>query len=276
MLNLSFIQYEMKSATEKLIEALYLRGFFVKETNGVFSLINGSEQDIQELKILLESCSIPVLWNGDKFQLLVNYLPTEKVKEVVSFKGFNHHVSMQAYHFKWRSFVNRRFGIRTSTIANCPYSAIFGKALNVAGIVTLCGCNGHGRHQPNFQLSGIYNGIWFMIIQEKYLAKLSLHYDWKMEYDEKTNRTLVIANKVKDADWDMLKVLADCEKMASVLLKHSDEIRALKRKSFKRNMKEEAELLRKAGNIKGLYNWMKNKVEENITSVGNSSVKSVS
>lgn len=115
-----------------------------------------------------------------------------------------------------------------------------------------------------------------MIIQEKYLAKLSLHYDWKMEYDEKTNRTLVIANKVKDADWDMLKVLADCEKMASVLLKHSDEIRALKRKSFKRNMKEEAELLRKAGNIKGLYNWMKNKVEENITSVGNSSVKSVS
>lgn len=260
--NSSFIQYEMKSGTEKLIEALYLRGFFVKEEKGILSLINGSDRDVKELKWLLEQCAIPVIWNGEKFQLLVNHLPTEKVSEIVHFKGHNHPVAMESYHFKWRSFVTRRFGIRISTVDNCPYTAVMAKALNIAGIVTLCGCNGHGNHEPNFRLSGIYNGIWFSIIQEKYLADLSLHYRWELEFNKNTNATYILAKKAKHESWDMVKILDDCEKMARVLLKHAQEIRKLKRQCFKRNMKETAETMRKAGNIQGLYDWMKNRVEE--------------
>jgi len=56
MANISFIQYEMKSGEQKLSEALYLRGFFVEENKGIFSLVNGSEQDVKELKWLLEQC----------------------------------------------------------------------------------------------------------------------------------------------------------------------------------------------------------------------------
>jgi hypothetical protein len=265
MANISFIQYEMKSGEQKLSEALYLRGFFVEENKGIFSLVNGSEQDVKELKWLLEQCEIPVMWNDDKFQLLVNHLPTEKVSEIIHFAGRDHPVGMESYHFMWRSFVTRRFGIRISTLDNCPYTVMMAKALNIAGIVTLCGCNGHGKHQPNIRLSGVYNGIWFSIIQEEYLADLSLHYRWNFEFHKNTNAAYILAKKEKMEDWDMIKVLADCEKMSNVLLNHAEGIRALKKQCFKRNMKEKAEAMRIAGDLKGLYHWMKNIAEEQLS-----------
>ena len=260
--NSAFINYEMKNGKEKLMEALHLRGFFVKEENDYISLVNGSKQDIIELKLLLKKCSIPVLWNGNQFQLLVNNLPAEKAREIICYKGKNHYFGVQDYHLKWRSFVNRRYGIRISTLDNCPFTAIMAKALNFAGIVTLCCCNGHGKHAPNFRLSGIYNGIWFKIIQEKYLADLTLHYRWEIDFEKEIKIPYIVAKKRTDETWDMLKVLADCEKMANVLLQHADEIRSLKRNIFKRNMKEEAESMKDAGDIKGLYSWMKNKIEQ--------------
>ncbi|WP_152032314.1 hypothetical protein [Caldibacillus thermoamylovorans] len=63
----------------------------------------------------------------------------------------------------------------------------------------------------------------------------------------------------------MIKVLADCEKMSNVLLNHAEGIRALKKQCFKRNMKEKAEAMRIAGDLKGLYHWMKNIVEEQLS-----------
>jgi hypothetical protein len=256
-----FLTMEMQNGTERLAEALLLRGFPVEVNNDWISLRNGSEQDYADLKKFLEKLSIPVFWNENKFELLVNRLPLQKMKEIIHSKGREHLVHMEPYHFKWRSFFNRRYGIRTNTTELCPYTAIFVKALNEAGIVTLSGCNGHGHHNPNFQLSGVYFGIWFSLIQKKYLSHLTLYYNWKVQYIRDLTSSAIIAHKSSDESWDMLKVLADCEQMAMALTSHAAEIRELKKRCFKRNMKGAAESYKNSGDINKLYAWMKEALE---------------
>jgi len=259
-----YVSMEMQSGTKKLAEALMLRGFPVQVENDLISLRNGSEQDQKQLKNFLEKLNIPVFWHENRFQLLVNRFPLQKMKEIIHFKGREHFVHMEGYHFKWRSFVNRRYGIRTNTTDLCPYTAIMVKALNEAGIVTLTGCNGHGSHNPNFQLSGIYYGIWFSLLQQKYMKDLSLHYKWKVEFTRGFSSSIIIAHKPSDELWDMMKVLADCEQMALVLISHANEIRELKKHCFKRSMKETAESLKDAGDVHKLYELMREKLQGRI------------
>lgn len=257
----TYITMEMQSGTKKLAEALELRGFAVKVEKQLISLRNGTERDIADLKRFLEVLNIPVFWNGDRFQLLINRFPFQKMKEIIHFSGKEHSVSMEGYHFQWRSFVTRRYGIRTNTIQLCPYTAIMVKALNEAGIVTLTGCNGHGNHSPNFRLSGVYNGIWFSIVQERYLKELPLYYKWEMEWIHNGTNAGIFAEKLPDEKWDMNKVLADCYQMAQVLAEHSEEIREWKQRTFKRNMKETAEALRLTRNVQQLASWMEGLAE---------------
>lgn len=257
MKNSVYVAMEMQTGTEKLAEALLLRGFPVKVEKDFITLTNGSPQDYQQLRGFLEKVQIPVFWNEAKFQLLTNHFPLQKMKEIIHYHGREHMVHMEGYHFKWRSFVNRRYGIRTNTMNLCPYTAILVKALNEAGIVTLTGCNGHGRHNPNFQLSGVYHGVWFSIIQQKYLKNLILNYSWKVNYTHGRCNAVIMANKPAEESWDMKKVLADCYQMATVLTEHAEELREWKKHSFKRNMKRTAEALREAGDIQQLIHWMK-------------------
>ncbi|MGG3471346.1 hypothetical protein ABES02_28230 [Neobacillus pocheonensis] len=252
----NYLSIEMQSGTEKLAEALVLRGFPVEVNNDFISLRNGSQHDQQQLKTFLDTLEIPVFWNGDGFQLLVNHFPIPKMRKIIQYPGREHMVNMEGYHFQWRSFVTRRYGIRTNTIELCPYTAILVKALNEAGIVTLTGCNGHGQHDPNFQLSGIYHGIWFSIIQQRYLKDLPLHYQWDMQFIRGGCNAGIFAQKSSDDRWDMNKVLADCYQMAQMLTSHAAEIRAWKRRTFKRNMKQSAEAMKKGGNIHQLFEWM--------------------
>ncbi|WHY88570.1 hypothetical protein QNH39_12315 [Neobacillus novalis] len=252
-----YLSMEMQAGTEKLAEALVLRGFPVRVENDFITLPNGSQQDFHQLKRFLEKMQIPVFWNGDRFQLLTNHFPLQKMKEIIHFHGREHLVHMEGYHFKWRSFVNRRYGIRTNTINLCPFTAIMVKALNEAGIVTLTGCNGHGKHNPNFQLSGVYYGVWFSIIQQKYMKNLALHYKWKVNYLHEACNAVIMANKLAEERWDMKKVLADCYKMAAVLTENKAELRDWKRRTFKRNMKETAEALKETGDVHQLFDWMK-------------------
>lgn len=251
-----YVSMEMKSGTEKLAEALVLRGFPVEVKNDLISLKNGSCQDHLQLKSFLETLNIPIFWNGEQFQLLINQFPIQKMKEIIHFHGNEHHVHMEGHHFLWRSFVNRRYGIRTNTPNLCPFTAIMVKALNESGIVTLTGCNGHGNHSPNFQLSGVYNGIWFSIIQQRYLKNLPLHYNWKMQMPQGGTNAVIIANKPANERWEMNKILSDCYQMASVLTSHAAEIREWKKRSYKRNMKQTAETLRISGNLQQLFDWM--------------------
>ncbi|MGF6950188.1 hypothetical protein QF028_002693 [Neobacillus sp. B4I6] len=253
-----YVSMEMQTGTEKLAEAIVLRGFPVKVENDFITLPNGSPQDYHQLKIFLEKMQVPVFWNGDRFQLLTNRFPLQKMREIIHFHGREHSVHMEGYHFKWRSFVTRRYGIRTNTINLCPFTTIMVKALNEAGIVTLTGCNGHGNHKPNFQLSGVYYGVWFSIIQEKYMKNLSLHYNWKVNYSPGGCNAVIMANKSSEKNWDMKKVLADCYQMAVVLTDHAAELREWKKRSFKRSMKQNAETLKQSGDIQPLIHWMKN------------------
>lgn len=261
-----YLLNETRTGTEKLAEALLLRGFPIDVKADFITLRNGTRLDFVQLKELLESLNIPVFWNGDQFQLLTNHFPNVMMKKIIEFNGQEHLVHMEGYHFKWRSFVTRRYGIRTNTMKLCPYTAILVKALNEAGIVTLTGCNGHGHHNPNAQLSGVYHGIWFSIIQKKYLQNVGLHYNWKVEFLDGGCNAVLIANKRAHETWIMKKVLADCYAMASVLMDHASEIREWKLKTFKRNMKQEAENLRESGDIHGLHEWMKNKAFSTETS----------
>lgn len=255
-----YLSMEMQTGTEKLAEALVLRGFPVKVENEFITLPNGSQQDHRQLKSLLEVLQIPVFWNVDRFQLLTNHFPLQKMKEIIYANGREHHVQMEGYHFKWRSFVNRRYGIRTNTINLCPFTVIMVKALNEAGIVTLTGCNGHGKHDPNFQLSGVYYGVWFSLIQQKYMKDLSLHYTWKVNYTHGCCNAVIIADKAEKEQWNMKKILSDCYQMAAVLTENAAEIRAWKKRSFTRSMKQIAEPLRES-DINGLIQWMKNTIK---------------
>jgi hypothetical protein len=252
-----YVSMEMQTGTEKLAEALVLRGFPVKVKNDFITMPNGSQQDYQQLKVFLKKLQIPVFWNGNQFQLLINHFPLQKMKEIIHFQGHEHMVHMEGYHFKWRSFVNRRYGIRTNTINLCPFTAIMVKALNEAGIVSLTGCNGHGKHNPNFQLSGVYYGIWFSLIQQKFMKDLSLHYNWKVNYTHGGCDAVLMAHKPAANVWDMKKVLADCYQMAAVLTEHAAELRDWKKSSFRRNMKDTAEAFRNSRDIHQLTDWMK-------------------
>ena len=252
-----YVLMETKTGTEKLAEALILRGFPVEVQHDFIRLRNGSQQDYEQLKGFLEAFNIPVFWNGDQCQLLLNHFPTTMMKKIIEFNGHEHMIHMEGYHFKWRSFATRRYGIRTNTMDLCPYTAIMVKALNEAGIVTLTGCNGHSHHNPNFQLSGMYHGIWFSIIQQHYMNNLSLHYHWKAEFSTGGTNAVILAHKPSNEQWDMKKVLSDCYQMAGVLAEHAREISEWKSSTFKRNMKETAEPLRESGNIHQLYRWMK-------------------
>lgn len=252
-----FLSMEMQTGTEKLAEALLLRGFPVRLEKEFITLKNGSEQDYIQLKTFLDRLKVPVFWIEDKFQLLINNFPLQKMKEIIYFDGQEHMVHMEGYHFKWRSFVIRRYGIRTNTIDLCPFTAIMVKALNEAGIVTLTGCNGHGKHNPNFQLSGVYYGIWFSIIQQRYMKALSLHYNWKVKFITGASNSIIVADKHSNESWDMKKILSDSYQMANVLINNAPKIRECKKQLFKRNMKLTAEELRFSGNIQQLFDWMK-------------------
>jgi hypothetical protein len=257
----NYLSMEMQSGTEKLAEALLLRGFPVEVKNDLISIRNGSHQDYEQLKKFFKTLDIPVFWNGDRFQLLINHFPLQKMREIIQFHGTEHFVHMEGYHFQWRSFVTRRYGIRTNSINLCPFTAVLVQALNEAGIVTLTGCNGHGHHDPNFQLSGIYNGIWFSIIQQRYLKEMPLHYNWKMQFIAGGSNAGIFVDKLPNERWEMNKILDDCYQMAQVLTSHAAEIREWKKLSFKRNMKQSAEFFRCSGNHQQLFEWMKNGAE---------------
>ena len=164
---------------------------------------------------------------------------------------------MNDYHYKWRAFVNRRHGLKVNTIELDPYIACLVKAVNQAGISCLAGCDGHLKHAPNLQFSGVYNGAWFHIIQKRYLNELKLNYTWKVTFKGGSGAQLV-AEKEETESWDMKKIYEDTLNMAYKLKEHSEEIKERKVSSFKRNqqMKQMAESYRESGNYVKLIEWM--------------------
>ncbi|ADU29389.1 hypothetical protein [Evansella cellulosilytica] len=257
---MNLMKLEMMNGTERVAEALQMRGLFIEVKNDIIVLTKeNTAQDIEMVPQLLSSLNIPTFWvAGDQFQVLVNRLPIATMKKIMNVRGHEFPVRMEAYHYRWRAFAQRRFGIKVNALNLDPQVAMMVKVLNLAGITTLAGCNGHHRYSPNFQLSGVFQGAWFEIIQEKYLSKCDLHYKWSVHYGNQSGAS-IIADKHSSDSWDMNKIYQDTVQIATTLLKDSEEIRQLKKQIFKRDgeMKQMAERFVLEKDYKGLVDWMR-------------------
>lgn len=258
----NLLSLELMDGQERLAEALEMRGFLVEKSGAFLTLGRGSAaSDYADLKALLTKFSIPIFWNGDRFQLLVNRFPVMMMKKITTHRGTEFPVSMNGYHFRWRAFVNRKHGLKVDTMKLDPYIASLVKAVNQAGITCLAGCDGHLRYAPNLQFSGVYNGAWFHIIQKEYLSGLNLNYKWEVEYKGGSGSRLV-ARKNDSEQWDMKKIYQDTLTMAYKLKEHSFEIKDRKSSHFKRNqqMKQVAEAYRINGQFEELIEWMESEI----------------
>jgi hypothetical protein len=141
---------------------------------------------------------------------------------------------MESHHYKWRAFSQRRFGIKVNVLDLDPQVAMLVKVLNLAGITTLAGCNGHHRYSPKFQLSGPYQGAWFEVIQGKFLREANLNYKWMVQYGNGSG-SCIIAENEQNESFDMNKIYQDTVQMAVIIKKHAADIRQLKKQTFKRD-----------------------------------------
>lgn len=254
----NLLSLELMNGQERLAEALEMRGFLIEEAGPFLTLKKGSAaSDYADLKALLTKLNIPVMWYGDKFQLLANRFPVMMMKKITTHRGTEFPISMSGYHLRWRAFVNRKHGLKVDVMKLDPYIACLVKAVNQAGISCLAGCDGHLRHAPNLQFSGVYNGAWFQVIQKEYLNGLNLNYSWEVEYRGGSCSRLVAA-KTDSEQWDLKKIYEDTLKMAYKLKECSSKIKDRKASYFKRNqrMKKEAEAYRINGQFEELVEWM--------------------
>ena len=258
---MNLLKLEMMNATERIAEALQMRGLFIEVKDDFIILSDeNTQEDITKIKQLMSSIGIPTFWQGNQFQVLVTKTPIVTMKKIMNAPGREFPVHMEGYHFQWRAFAQRRFGIKVNALDMDANMTMLVKSLNLAGITSLAGCNGHHRYAPNVQLSGGYQGAWFKVIQEKYLSELSLHYKWTVHFENQSGSCFRAEG---DERWDMNLIYQDTVQMALVLQKYAREIRELKNSSFKRNkeMKEVASHLLLGKNYEGLVEWMKTKVQ---------------
>ncbi|WP_046173348.1 hypothetical protein [Domibacillus indicus] len=262
---MNLMKLEMMNATDRVGEALQTRGLFVKTHGGVLTLTKeNTDNDIKKVRFLLEKLNIPTLWKSSySFEVLINQLPISIMKKIMHEKGKSFPIRMEGYHFKWRSFAQRRFGIKVNALDLDANMAMFVKSLNLAGVTTLAGCSGHHRFSPKVQLSGIYQGMWFTVIQQRYFNELSLHYKWDTYFATETGAAIV-AKKAVGESWDMDFIYQDTVQMACVLQQHAEEIRELKKTCFKRNkeMKQHVEKMVNEKKYNELLEWMSEEVNK--------------
>lgn len=263
---MNLLKLEMMNGTDRVAEALQMRGLFLEIKNDVIVLTDeNTKEDIEKARELIDRLNIPTFWIADnKFQILTNRIPIVMMKKIMNARGHEFPIHMEGYHYYWRAFVQRRFGIKVNALDLDPQVAMMVKMLNLAGITTLAGCNGHYHYCPNFQLSGVFQGAWFEVIQEKYLNNCVLHYKWRVHYGNQSGSS-IIAEKNHNHTWDMNKIYQDTVQMALILKEHASEIRELKNKTFKRDgqMKEIAKFFAQEKNYKELVLWMKEQIEKN-------------
>jgi hypothetical protein len=258
MNDMHLLHVESMNGTNRLAEALKTRGLFVKtERDMIIFTAENTAEDVVKVRSLLKKLHIPVLWQGQTLQLLTNRFPIALMRKIIHTPGCSFSVSMEGYHFLWRSFAQRRFGIKVNALDLDANMALFVKTLNLVGITALSGCNGHNRYEPNVQLSGVFQGAWFQIVQAMFLENCHLHYQWNVHFENGSGSCIVASG----APWDMNLIYQDTVTMANLLEQHAPDIRALKR-TFKRsgNMKQTAEAFVKEKQYDQLARWMNEQV----------------
>lgn len=246
--------HKVMSATSKLVKALKMRGFFVEEVNGSIVVTKSSAQGDQKQVIrILNRLGIPFMVMADhSIEILVNKLPNSIFNKIFQFGGKPFKVSFYSYQENWRYFTSKQFGMRVNTLDLEYNMARFVKAANLAGIAAFAGCNGHGKHSPRFQFSGVFHAAWFKAIQQKYMHELVLNYDWKVQYNGFTKAELRAKG---NEEWDQFLIHQDTLKMAEVLEKHAAEIREMKKNTFSKQQTEPKNLAQHE-QYNDLENWM--------------------
>ncbi|WP_312755876.1 hypothetical protein [Rummeliibacillus suwonensis] len=243
------------TATEKVQEALMMRGLFVEVQNEilVFSKHN-AKNDVKNVQSVLNQLNIPfIMQDENKLEILINQISILQMEKILTAGGHPFDINAKGYHQYWRFFVNRRFGFRVNTFQLEYNMASFVRAANLAGIATYAGCNGHLKKSPRFQLAGPFMGAWFTLIQKHYFQDLKLNYNWKVMYDGFTGAEL---RATGNQEWCQHKIHEDTLKMAFVLKEHAANIRELKNTHFKRAQKQFIKKWVEKNDFKAIENWM--------------------
>lgn len=258
---MNLLNLEVMTATEKVAEALVMRGLFVEVKEGVlFFSENCAKKDVEDVKLVLNKLTIPYMTYGeDKIEILVNQMPILKMKKILTAGGRPFEINKAEYHQHWRFFANRRYGFRVNAFQLEYNMARFVKAANLAGIATHAGCNGHLKKAPRFQFAGPYMGAWFATVQRMYLNELNLNYEWEVVYDGYTGAEL---RAKTTQNWCLHKIHQDTLKMAAILEVHAAEIRELKIVNFKRFQKNFVQILTDLEGYFTLEDWMFKVVKE--------------
>ncbi|MCM3723963.1 hypothetical protein [Solibacillus isronensis] len=258
---MNLLNLELMTATEKVAEALVMRGLFVEVKEDVlFFSKNCAKKDVEDVKLVLNKLTIPYMTYGeDKIEILVNQMPILKMKKILTAGGRPFEINRAEYHQHWRFFANRRYGFRVNAFQLEYNMARFVKSANLAGIATHAGCNGHLKKAPRFQFAGPYMGVWFATVQRMYLNELNLNYDWEVVYEGYTGAEL---RAKATQNWCLHKIHQDTLRMAEVLEAHAAEIRELKSANFKRFQKNFVENFSDLEGYFILEDWMYKVVKE--------------
>ncbi len=103
---MNLMNLEMMNGTDRLAEALQMRGLFVEVKNDVISLTaENTKMDKVKVRELLNTLNIPTYWiTPNEFQILVNRLPISLMKKIMNAHGREFAVNMEDYHYYWKSF----------------------------------------------------------------------------------------------------------------------------------------------------------------------------
>lgn len=268
------------SATEKVVDALKIRGFFVKEENEVILVTcESAREDFAQITFMLNQLNIPFIAHENKntidsrdhwylrnegknqplgkIEILVNTLPDVIYKQIFRFGGQPYIIDYSKHRIHWRYFTSQSFGPRIDTLELEYNMARFVKVANLAGIAVISGCNGHVKNSPRVEFSSVYYGVWFEVIQELYLKNLQLNYKWNVFFQGRTGSEL---RAVSNEKWDLNKIHQDMLKMADVLEKNATAIRNLKDNIFTKHSTLPKELCQQ-GNFQALVEWMNQQIE---------------
>ncbi|WP_336883753.1 hypothetical protein [Priestia koreensis] len=250
---MNYIDFKLQDATKVCVDALHLRGFQVKETNGCIELLASSaKDDAKHATEILNKLDIPFIMQANNLiEVLITSLPLSIYNKVARFGGCPYSIPYAECQTHWRYFLNHTFGIRLNALAIEYNMAAFVKAANLAGIRVLSGCNGHKRTSPRFQITGVYYGAWFETVQQLFMSDLSLNYEWKVLYQGETKAEI----QAIGTEWDMDRIHQDTMKMADCLQKNAQAIRDLKAHAFGRQDSEVKQLVNQQKDSE-LIQWM--------------------
>lgn len=276
----TYVDLKVMSATEKVLDALKARGFFVKEENGAIVVTcESAREDLKQITFILNKLNIPFILQENKkaveardywglnvedkkqplgvIEILVNSLPNRIYQQIFRFGGQPFIVDFQQHRTHWRYFTSQSFGPRIDALSLEYNMARFVKVLNLSGIAVLSGCNGHLKYSPRVEFSSEYYGAWFEVIQELYLKDLKLNYEWHVLFEGRTGSELRAISS--DEKWNLNKIHQDLLKIADVIEEHSATIRKLKDSTFSKHSIEPKEFVQQ-GNFRELINWMNQQI----------------